>query len=262
MLALWLQFVRVPAGYYWVGERDHLRNPLRKVHLQAFEIGATEVTNGQFAAFVKATGYKSDAERNGFGMTFQEGMDDWAWVPTRGADWRHPFGPGKPGIENQHDFPVTQISSDDARAYCRWAGGRLPTVEEWEVAGRAGRKSELAPEKGETPRYPWGDQWQPGRANNWQGSHHRNELQDGYLYTCAVGQFPPNDWGLYDIIGNVFEYCSDSTAPHQGVGRGGSWWCSQDTCNYYNLIDVGRMHRHGSLPNQGFRMVRPAPDLR
>jgi len=238
-----------------VGQRDHIRNPLRKVHLQAYEIGVTEVTNAQFARFVEATGYVSDAERNGFGMTFEEGMDDWIWVPTKGASWRRPFGPDKP--EAQDDCPVTQVSSDDARAYCQWAKGRLPTVEEWEVAARAGRKRASQPDQGETPLYPWGDDWLPRRANNWQGeSHHHNTLEDGYLYLSPVAQFPPNDWGLYDVIGNVFEYCSDSTAPNQGVGRGGSWWCSAGTCNYYNLIDIGRMHRHGSLPNQGFRMVR------
>ncbi len=248
------QFVTVPAGDYWVGERGHAINPLRRVHLNSYQIGTTEVTNAQFAEFIKATGYRTDAEKNGFGMTFEEGMADWEWVPTKGATWLHPFGPDKPG--NPDDHPVTQISSSDAEAYCRWAGGRLPTVEEWEVAARAGRTRQDHPERGQTPRYPWGDEWQSGRANNWQGDHTKNAREDGFLYTSPVGSFPPNDWGMYDVVGNVFEYCIDATAPGRGVGRGGSWWCSQGTCNFYNLIDVGRMHAHGSLPNQGFRMVR------
>jgi sulfatase modifying factor 1 len=256
LLQLWLTFVRVPEGDYWVGERDHPRNPLRKVHLRAYEIGATEVTNAQFAEFIRATGYVTDAEHNGFGMTFEEGMDDWDWVPTKGATWRHPFGPAKPGIEGHEADPVTQISSTDAQAYCAWAGGRLPSVEEWEVAARSGQKRQEHPEKGETPRYPWGDEWQSGKANNWQGNHHKNEMQDPYLYLAPVGQFPPNQWGLYDVIGNVFEYCTDSSESKRAVARGGSWWCSSGTCNYYNLIDIGRMHLHGSLPNQGFRMAR------
>ena len=256
ILLLATQFVRVPAGDYWVGERGHPRNPLRKVHLRSYEIGVTEVTNAQFARFIAATGYRTDAEKKGFGMTSTEGMDDWDWNSTPGAHWRHPFGPDKPGIVGQDDFPVTQISSNDAQAYCRWAGGRLPSVEEWEVAARAGHKRDHHPELGETPRYPWGDEWMPKRANNWQGSHHKNTMEDGYLYTAPVAQFPPNEWGLYDVIGNVFEYCTDSTAPGQGVGRGGSWWCSEGTCSFFNLIDVGRMSASGSLSNQGFRMVR------
>lgn len=247
--------VRVPEGDYWVGERGHPRNPLRKVHLRPFRIGVTEVTNAHFARFVEATGYRTWAERKGYGMTFHEGLDDWVWESTPGADWRHPFGPDDT-LEGRENHPVTQISAEDAQAFCRWAGGRLPTTEEWEVAARAGRRRLQNAEKGDTPRFPWGDDWLPRRANTWQGpDHHHNTLEDGFLYTAPVGQFPPNDWGLYDTIGNVFEYCSDARAPGRGVGRGGSWWCSPGTCNYFNLIDVGRMSARGSLCNQGFRMV-------
>lgn len=244
-----VRFVKVKGGSYRVGEAGHLRNPLRTVKLAGFEIGVTEVTNAQFESFIQATSYVTDAEKNGFGMTFREGMEDWKWESTRGADWRHPFGPAS---EMQADHPVTQISFNDATAYCRWAGGRLPTVEEWEVAARAGAETPL--------RWPWGNVYSPrGRflANTWQGpSHRRNTMKDGYLYTAPVAQFPPNAWGLYDVIGNVFEYCTDARSGGMAAGRGGSWWCSEGTCDFYNLIDIGRMHPRATLPNQGFRVVR------
>jgi len=249
------EFIVVPSGEYWVGETSHHRNPRRKVTLSTFEISVTEVTNAQFARFVEETGYISDSERNGFGMTFEEGMADWDWNSTPGATWRFPFGPEKPGIEDKPDHPVTQISFNDAQAYCTWAGGRLPTVEEWEIAARAGADG----------HWPWGNEFAPeGKhgANTWQGKDHtKNSRADGFLYTAPVASYPPNAWGLYDVIGNVFEYCVDERLRDgQGnllaAGRGGSWWCSEGTCNFYNLVDIGRMDPRGTLANQGFRMVR------
>lgn len=252
-----VRFVMIQAGRYLVGAPGHACNPRREVELDCFEISATEVTNRQFAGFIESTGYLTDAETNGFGMTFREGMDDWHWDSTPGATWRLPFGPDGPGTEDKPNHPVTQISIRDARAYCRWAGVRLPTVAEWEVAAR-----------GPYPvnrRYPWGDELAPKGeylANTWQGeSHHQNSLEDGHLYTAPVASYPPNDWGLYDVIGNVFEYVEDPTALDEkgnplAAGRGGSWWCSEKTCSYYNLYDVGRQNVRATLANQGFRVVR------
>ncbi len=225
--------------------------------LAAFEIADAETTNQQFEAFVAATGFVTDAERRGEGETFQEGMLDWEWHVTKGADWRHPFGPDQNDYKSKLDHPVTQISAADAEAYCRWAGVRLPALEEWEVAARAGA----------TSRYPWGEDMMSNgcaMANVWDGASHRhNDLKDGFLYTSPVRSFPPNAWGLYDVIGNVFEYCSNPGRgrdgrpdPNIATGRGGSWWCSSNTCNFFNLIDVGQMDRHGSLSNQGFRVAR------
>src|SRR4029077_1594415 len=113
----------------------------------------------------------------------------------------------------------------------------------------------------------WGDQFDASRkpaANIWNGqSHLHNTLEDGFLYTAPVRSFPPNSWSLYDVIGNVFEYCSDVGVDADGMqdpkistGRGGSWWCSAGTCDFYNLVDIGQMDVHGALCNQGFRVAR------
>ncbi len=247
-------WVRVPAGTYRVGAAGHSRNPRREVTLAAFEIADAETTNEQFARFVDATGYKTDAERRGYGLTFKEGMVDWQWASTPGAFWREPFGPGS---EAPPQHPVTQISEADSEAYCAWAGLRLPTLDEWEVAARAGSDG----------LYPWGDELEPEgkpRANIWGGAtHEHNDRRDGFVYTAPVRSYAPNAWGLYDVIGNVFEYCSDvpvdpsgERRPDLAAGRGGSWWCSAGCCNFFNLVDVGSMNRHASLANQGFRVAR------
>lgn len=249
-------YVIIPAGDYEVGEKDNPENPLRKVRLDSFAICVHETTNQQFAEFAAATGYVSDAEKMGFGKTFREGMVDWQWDSEKGADWRHPFGRDADSAVNKPLHPVTQISGADAEAYCRWAGLRLPTIDEWEVAARAGAKG----------LFPWGDalhQHGKAHANVWEGeSHRKNDSTDGFLYTAPVQSYAPNAWGLYDVIGNVFEYCAGDqphalpdTADHFICGRGGSWWCSANTCDYYNLVAIGSMVKHGSLANQGFRCV-------
>ena len=248
--------VRVAAGRYWVGAEGHTRNPRRLVNVDAYDIATTETTNAQFARFVEATGYVTDAERAGFGMVSEEGMLDWQWRQVKGAHWRRPFGDERLAAATHPDHPVTQISGADAAAYSAWAGGRLPTVEEWEIAARAGVDT----------RYPWGDELMPSgkpMTNIWHGAtHYKNEMLDKFLYTAPVKSFPPNRWGLYDVIGNVFEYCdggviaaNSEQAAQLTAGRGGSWWCSKDTCNFFNLADIGQMYRHGSLSNQGFRIA-------
>ena len=248
--------VLVPAGKYVLGEKGHPLNPLHSVKLRAFRIADAETTWSQFAAFVEATGYRTDAERTGSGKVFHPGLADWVWQDVKGASWRMPFGPD--GAKPRDDQPVTQISGADATAYCEWLQGRLPTCDEWEAAARAGAKG----------RWPWGPKFLPGKANIWNGRTHAAEaVADGFTYAAPVRSYAPNAWGLYDVIGNVFEYCSDLPEPLRGrektlvAGRGGSWWCSSGTCSFFNLVDIGRMDRHGSLPNQGFRIVfeTPAP---
>ncbi len=245
--------ILVPAGEREVGARGHERNPLRTVKLAGFAIAETETTNAQFARFVEATGYVTDAERRGTGKVAFEGMPDWAWEQVPGATWRRPFGGRGKSWEELKDHPVTQISGADAEAYCKWLGGRLPTLAEWETAARAGKST----------RYPWGNRYEPAHANTWDGAgHEKNTREDGHLYTAPVKSYPPNDWGLYDVIGNVFEYCSGlPVGARPGdekrlvAGRGGSWWCSPGTCGFFNLVDIGQMDRHGSLANQGFRVA-------
>lgn len=249
------RLVIIPAGEYPVGTEGFEPNPFRTVSLGAYAIATTETTNAQFAAFVLATSYVTDAEKRGNGKVSLEGMADWAWKTTKEANWRQPFGPDGEMAADHPDDPVTQISGADAEAYTKWVGGRLPTNEEWEVAARAGSVS----------LFPWGDRFDVGRANVWNGaSHRKNHGEDGYTYLSPVKSFPPNAWGLYDVVGNVFEYCQGLPAgifTRKGQedrllsGRGGSWWCSEGTCAAYNLRDIGTMDKHGSLANQGFRIV-------
>jgi sulfatase modifying factor 1 len=254
------RLIMIPAGRYQAGADGNRGNPRHNVELKQFWISDAETTNEQFSRFVRRTGYKTSAERRGYGMVALEGMLDWAWAETPVASWRWPHGPKGRSAASMPKHPVTQISGQDAEAYCRWVGGRLPTLDEWEIAARAGA----------TTRWPWGDIYLPAKANIWNGEdHRRNTGLDGWCYTSPVRAFPPNAWGLYDVIGNVFEYCSDLPASFPAsdsarliAGRGGSWWCSANTCNFYNLEDIGTMARDGSLSNQGFRVVFDSNDMR
>ena len=246
------QLITVPAGTYQLGEKGHRINPPHAAKLLTFRISDAETTNAQFAEFVRRTGYVTDAERRGSGKVFREGMADWVWIDIPGACWRQPMGPDGPDFSSLLQHPVTQISGADAEAYCHWLGARLPSLDEWEVAARASARGQ----------WPWGPKFIPGRANIWNGETHKAEAPaDGFTYTAPIRSFPPNKWGLYDVIGNVFEYCADLPRSLRGqeatfvAGRGGSWWCSAGTCNYFNLVDIGHMDRHGSLANQGFRVV-------
>jgi len=249
--------VTVAGGDYKVGARGHGLNPLRTVQLAAFRIADAETTNAQFAKFIAATGYQTDAGRRGKAHVFRSGEREWRWIETAGASWRHPRGPDGPdALLKLPQHPVTCLSAADAAAYCAWAGGRLPTQAEWEVAARAGSAA----------LYPWGAKFDAQLANTWNGvTHAKNTLEDGWEFTAPVRSYAANAWGLYDVIGNVFEYVSDlpprvKQNPAQPLtsARGGSWWCSARTCKAYNLVDCGTMALRGSLPNQGFRLAMDA----
>lgn len=250
-------FARVTESVYRVGKADHLDNPVRKVKLAAFEIAVYDTTNADFAAFVKATGYVTDAERFHNAMVFAPPMPEFRWIKDPTASWRYPNGRSRGGILHKLNHPVTSISFSDALAYCKWAGCRLPTLEEWEVACRAGTSSDYF--FGATPD-------QIGRyANVWHGRNHlKADYSDGYMYTSPVGHFKPNPLGLYDMYGNVFQFCSghlprdrSSATAHS---RGGSWWCSKNSCCFFNSVDIGSVNVHASFSNQGFRVVRvPRP---
>jgi sulfatase modifying factor 1 len=246
-------FVLIPKGEYFVGKKNHLLNPFRKVLVDSFFICKTETTNQQFAAFVEATGYKTDAERMHNAMIFVPGLREFEWIQDSTACWRYPNGISRGGIENKMNHPVTTISYEDIMAYCKWAGVRLPTLDEWEIASRAGT----------TTDYFWGNDRNQIKkyANIWYGRNHLTaDSSDGYMYTSPVANFQPNQWGLYDVYGNVFEFCEGEIygkTKNKNIAhaRGGSWWCSKNACNFFNSYDIGRVSIHASFSNQGFRIV-------
>lgn len=280
--------VLVPAGDFWMGDSrnegylDDGEGPARQVSLDAFHIDTTAVTNQAFATFTKATGYVTTAEREGFSVVFHlayagDGTDvlgvpdatPW-WLAVRGADWRHPEGAGS-HIRSRANHPVVHISHDDALAYCAWAGKRLPTEAEWEKAARGGL---------DRARYPWGDELSPrGRPalNIFTGTFpSHNDLADGWLTTAPVKSYAPNGYGLWQVSGNVWEWCADwfvspsaalahgvanPTGPAQGetrVMRGGSYLCHESYCNRYRLAARSSSHPDSTAANLGFRCANDA----
>jgi len=227
--------VWVPGGRFWMGsEADSESNaPLHEVAVSGFWMDRTEVTNAQFAAFVRATGYKTVAEREPTAEDFG-GVDlppekkkpfsigfvpvpgdvplfgPWAtggppwWKAVYGADWRHPDGPGS-SIAGRDTYPAVHISWYDAEAYAKWAGKRLPTEAEWEFAARGGL---------DRAEFCWGPEKQGAggvwRANTFQGKFPGSDTgQDGFKGPAPVGTYPPNGYGLVDMSGNVWEWCAD-----------------------------------------------------
>ena len=195
--------VLVAGGEYLIGDdwREPASDaPLRPIRLDAFSIDRHEVTNRQFGRFVKHTNYLTTAERTGGAWIYRGGERDWTYV--RGADWQHPLGP-ESHIDQAMEHPVVLVSWHDAAAYANWARKRLPTEAEWEVAARAGTVPVIEAAGLPNPA-------EDASANVWQGHWPRkNTLLDGYFYTAPVGTFPPNDLGLYDMIGNVWEWTAD-----------------------------------------------------
>lgn len=300
----------IPAGKFQMGTNDPKtlpnERPSHEVSLDAFWIDETPVTNAQFAEFVKATGYVTEAERP---VDWEElkkqvppgtpkpademlqpgslvftppsepvGLDDlgnwWSW--TNGANWRHPGGPGTT-INDRMDHPVVQVSWDDAMAYAKWAGKRLPTEAEWEYAAWGGKYG---------TRFIWGDTTPgdtgPFFANIWQGNFpYAGTGADGYRETSPVHAFKPNGYGLFDMAGNVWEWTSDYYADNthgtakegahcpsgppgpsdpgdRHVIKGGSFLCHVTYCESYRPTarrgtpsDTGSQH-------VGFRTVRSA----
>jgi len=233
--------VFVPAGRFqmgWDGEGGRYdERPAHQVHVDAFWIDQTEVTNEQFAAFVEATGYVTTAERAptwdelkkqlppgtpkppdgvlvagslvftppNHPVDLRDFSQWWTWTP--GASWRHPEGPGS-SIAGREAHPVVHVSYDDASAYAEWAGKRLPTEAEWERAARFGHDGD---------RLSWGNDLHPDgnhMANIWQGRFpDDNTAEDGHVGTAPVRSFPPNALGLYDMAGNVWEWTTDQFHP-------------------------------------------------
>jgi len=243
----------IPAGTYQVGEKNNIQNPLREVSVNSFYIATQEITNGEFEKFVLATGYTTEAEQYKDALVFEPGLDEFRWLTDSTAYWRYPNGVSRGDIKDKMNHPVTCISFNDALAFCKWASVRLPALEEWEIAATAGARSKYFRKvtKRNIRLY----------ANIWHGNNHlQSDYSDGFLYTAPVASFKPNPLGLYDVLGNVFEFCSGSLPRDNGRkvahARGGSWWCSSHACNYFNSYDIGRVNIHASFSNQGFRVVK------
>jgi formylglycine-generating enzyme required for sulfatase activity len=308
----------IPGGEFLMGsddaQADPAERPAHRVRVHGFWIDQTEVTNAEFRAFVNATGYITTAERpvdwNQLKTQVPPGtpkppdeqltpgslvftppdrpvpLDDitnwWRWMP--GASWKHPEGPGS-SIAGKYNHPVVHVSWDDAQAYARWAGKRLPTEAEWEFASRGG----LAGKK-----YAWGDELQPAGktlANTWQGHFpETNTDEDGFPRTSPVKSFPANGFGLYDMMGNVWEWCSDwyrpdtyrldsnplpvqnPTGPEKSydpaepyqpkrVTRGGSFLCSANFCTNYRPSARRGTATDSGMSHLGFRCVL-TPEMR
>jgi sulfatase modifying factor 1 len=303
--------VWIPGGEFTMGTDSDLgwpdEKPAHRVRVDGFWMDQTEVTNAQFRAFVEATDYVTTAERKPVweelskqvrpgtprppesrlvpgsmvfsppkgAVNLKDFSQWWQWVP--GACWQHPEGPGS-DLRGKDDHPVVHVSWDDAVAFAKWAGKRLPTEAEWEFAARGGLDGKP---------YVWGDEPpDPTCANLWQGRFpHENTAEDGYERTAPVKSFPPNGYGLYDMAGNVWEWCSDYYqrdlyAQRKGMGlivnptgpassfdprhpfgpslvqRGGSFLCNDSYCSRYRPSA-----RHGCSPDSGmshvgFRCVR------
>ena len=252
--------------------------PVRLVVVHPFYIDRCAVSNEQFAAFVDATDYRTEAERIGWSFVFSGLLPDefpdtravaaapW-WRQVKGADWRHPFGP-QSSLEEMLDHPVVHVSWNDAQAYCSWAGMRLPTEAEWEYAARGGLVQ---------ARFPWGDVLTSDgvhMCNIWQGTFPSvNTLEDGYLGTAPEGVYPANGFGLHNMSGNVWEWSSDWFSPDfhkQGpraypagpssgrakVIRGGSYLCHDSYCNRYRVAARSSNHPGSFTGNMGFRCAR------
>lgn len=272
--------VELAGGCFRMGSDDHWaypddgEGPVRSITVSPFAIDRSPVTNAAFAAFVAATGYVTAAERFGWSFVFAGLLPDdfedtrgvaeapW-WRQVFGADWQRPAGPGD-DLSDRLDHPVVHVSWHDARAFASWAGKRLPTEAEWELAARGGLDGAV---------FPWGDDLEPDgelRMNVWQGEFPSgNTLADGFLGTSPVGAFPPNGYGLSDVTGNVWEWVHDWFAPQHPVDvgidppgpdrgearvqRGGSYLCHESYCRRFRVAA-----RIGSTPDSttghvGFR---------
>ncbi|WP_243644147.1 formylglycine-generating enzyme family protein [Paenibacillus pinisoli] len=253
--------------------------PIRKVTVNSFRISPYAVTNAEFQSFVEATGYVTEAESFGWSYVFhllasdqvREQVKDvpqgvpW-WLVVEGAYWARPEGKDS-SIVDRMDHPVVHISWNDANAYCKWSGTRLPTEAEWEYAARGGLARRT---------YPWGDLLKPDgkhMCNIWQGKFPvKNNASDGYIGTAPVHAYEPNGYGLYNASGNVWEWCADWFSPgyhrqtadlnplySQETGRksmrGGSYLCHRSYCNRYRVAARSSNTPDSSTGNCGFRIA-------
>ena len=268
--------VAIPAGDYQVGsDRFYPEEaPVRQVSIASFEIDLAPVTNAEFQQFVDATGYQTVSERPPDPTLYpdlppeeqipesvvflpppptvdrSEPLSWWALIA--GADWRHPQGPDT-SLDGLMQHPVVHVAFEDALAYADWAGKRLPTADEWEVAARGGLVDQ---------DYAWGSEKTPdGRwlANVWQGPFPwDNKETDGWFWTSPVGSFPANGYGLVDVCGNVWEWTSTPYAVPQGeqerrVIKGGSFLCADNYCHRFRPSALMGQTLDTATCHMGFR---------
>lgn len=299
--------VWIPGGTFWMGDEDSPDHdaPSHRVAVSGFWMDRTEVTNAQYAKFVAATGYRTVAERaptreqypnappemlvpgSAVFHSVEASLDPrtWStqhppwWGYERGACWNHPEGPGST-ITGRENHPVVHIAWEDAEAYAKWAGKRLPTEAEWEFAARGGLDRQP---------FCWGGS-APGaegkfHGNTWQGPFPgRNTTADGFGGTAPVGSFPPNGYGLYDMSGNAWEWCADWYDPQyypyspkrnpkgpaepasfdqgqpQRVRRGGSFLCTDEYCSRYRPGTRDKNPPESGASHTGFRCVKTGPE--
>lgn len=247
-------YVTIKSGEYVIGEAGNKINPKRTIIIDEFEISKTEITNSQFEKFIVETNYITTAEQLKNAKTFRVGLPEFEWIEDTTAYWRFPFGKSLGSIESKMNHPVTCISYIDIQVYCSWANERLPTLVEWEIASKGGLHQ----------KYFFGDSVLHINtyANIWKNkTHAETPILDTYLFTAPVASFKPNQFGIYDMYGNVFEFCDDQYELLKNnkelvCARGGSWWCSTNSCNYFNSIDIGRINKYASFSNHGFRTVK------
>jgi formylglycine-generating enzyme len=269
----------IPGGQFLMGSETE--PPVHRVQIPAFHIDVTCVTNEQFSEFVNATGYETDAEQIGWGFVFAGHLSatqqakqvrwrvhgsEW-WCRVEGATWRHPGGPDF-NVKTRWQHPVVQVSWYDAKAYAEWAGKRLPSEAEWEFAARGGL---------EQKSFPWGDELEPNGVhmmNVWQGVFPiLNTEADGYYGPAPAKSFKPNGYGLYNMTGNVWEWCADWFDPNyyglsprvnprgpaagdRRVMRGGSYLCHHSYCNRYRTDARYSNTPDSSTTNCGFRCAK------
>jgi formylglycine-generating enzyme len=287
------KLVDVPGGAFRMGSTSFYPEeaPIHTATVGAFAVEQHPVTNAQFAAFVRDTGSVTVAEQPidpvlypgadpadlvpgamvfrpaSVAVNLRDWRQWWTWVP--GASWRHPSGPDS-DVAEKGDHPVVQVAYPDAAAYARWAGRRLPSEAEWEYAARGGT----------TTVYAWGDDEKPdGRlmANTWQGRFpYRNDSALGWVGTSPVGTFPPNEFGLVDMIGNVWEWtatefsahhrldqppkscCTPSASADPAISqtlKGGSHLCAPEYCHRYRPAARSPQSQDTATSHIGFRCV-------
>lgn len=278
--------IRLPGGKTRVGTSDTIlpqdgEKPPRMVRVKPFAMDAIAVTVARFAEFVAATGHRTDAEVFGWSYVFHGFLPDadrhpplpgaeW-WRAVEGATWDHPEGPGS-DVSDRGEHPVTHVSHRDARAFAAWAGGRLPTEAEWEHAAAGGL---------DAPRFPWGDREPDDRdflpCNIWQGSFPRHDTgADGHVGTAPAQSFAPNGHGLYNMVGNVWEWSADrfriralgreAKAARAALGdeeryvvKGGSYLCHRSYCYRYRIAARTSNTPDSTTGHTGLRLAYDLP---